>query len=211
MEVPPAISVIGWLSRGLFRDTLFAVKVFPVLVGVMTIFLLGIFIKELGGGRSAQIIGATSFLLSPAFLGSNGLFQPVSFNQFFWFLTAFALLKTLNYRESNQNDSIKHWLALGVIVGLGILTKYSIAFFLIAIFVGMLFTKHRGVFLTKYSYIAELIALVIAAPNLWWQYSHDFPIIRHMTNLRATQLVNVTWQSFFRLSLFFTFWVPSYG
>ena len=203
MEVPPAISVIGWLSRGLFGDTLFAVKVFPVLVGVMTIFLLGIFIKELGGGRSAQIIGATSFLLSPAFLGSNGLFQPVSFNQFFWFLTAFALLKTLNYRESNQNDSIKHWLALGVIFGLGILTKYSIAFFLIAIFVGMLFTKHRGVFLTKYSYIAALIALVIAAPNLWWQYSHDFPIIRHMANLRATQLVNVTWQSYFSSQFIF--------
>ncbi len=205
MEVPPVISILGWISRGLFGDTLLAVKIFPVLVGVATIFLLGVFIRDLGGGKWAQIIGATGFLLSPAYLGSNGLFQPVSFNQFFWFLSVVVLLKILNYRQIHKKESIQLWLIFGGIAGLAFLTKYSIVFFFIGIISALLLTPFRKVFLSKYPYLAILLYVIIISPNLWWQISHDFPIAKHMTDLKATQLVNVSWQDYFSSQFVFHF------
>ena len=205
MEVPPMISVIGLVARGLFGDTFFAVRFFPVFIGVVTIYLLGVFIKELGGGRIAQLLGAFAFVLSPAYLGSNGLFQPVSFNQFFWFLSAFVLLKVINHKANNGKRSMKWWLILGAVAGLGFLTKYSIVFFFIGLLVGLLFTPYRKIFFSKYPYLAGLIALIIVSPNIWWQVSHDFPIASHMADLRATQLVNVTWQDYFSSQFMFHF------
>ncbi len=196
MEVPPMISIIGWISKGIFGSTLFAVKFPPALIGALTILLLGVLVKELGGKKWAQIISASAFLLSPAFLGSNDLFQPVSFNQFFWFLIALIVIKIIN-RWDEGHSHIRLWILLGVVAGLGILTKYSIIFFFAGLFGALLLTKYRDLLKIKYPYVALAITLVFISPNLWWQYSHDFPIVRHMEDLRATQLVNVTWQSFF--------------
>ena len=196
MEVPPMISVIGWISKGLFGSTLFAVKFPPALIGALTIILIGTFVNELGGKKWAQIIGATAFLISPAFLGSNDLFQPVSFNQFCWFLSILVVIKIINAWDRGNNN-IRLWVVLGIVVGLSILTKYSVVFFYAGLFAALLLTTYRDLLKTKYPYLALVIALVIISPNLWWQYSLDFPIVRHMEDLRATQLVNITWQSFF--------------
>ncbi len=185
MEVPPVIAVIGKTARFIFGDTLFAIRFFPALIGAITIILIGIMVKDLGGKKHAQLIGSFGFLISPAFLGSNNLFQPVSFNQFMWFLSAFLLVKIVRYQEK------KYWYYLGIAAGLGFLTKYSIVFLFIAMAGGLLLTPHRKLFLTKYPYISLGIAFLIALPNLWWQASHDFPVVRHMNDLAHTQLVNV--------------------
>ena len=91
---------------------------------------------------------------------------------------------------------IKNWYWLGIVAGFGFLTKYSIIFFFAAMIGSLLLTSHRKIFLTKYPYISWGIALLIAAPNLWWQFAHDFPIARHMEELAATQLVNVSTTGF---------------
>lgn len=196
MEVPPMISIIAWISKGIFGHSLFAVKFPAAMIGAATVLLLGVFIKDLGGKKWAQIIGATAFVFSPAFLGSNQLFQPVSFNQFFWFLSAIVIIKIINEWE-DKNSSLRLWIILGVIAGIGFLTKYSLVFFYAGLFGAFLLTPYRVILKTKYPYIALALMLIIISPNLWWQYSHDFPIARHMEDLRATQLVNITWQSFF--------------
>ncbi len=49
MEVPPMIAVFGKIARSLLGDSLFAVRFFPALIGALTIVLLGIMIRDLGG------------------------------------------------------------------------------------------------------------------------------------------------------------------
>ena len=115
MEVPPMIAVIGKITLSLFGDSLFSIRLFPALVGAATIILIGIMIRDLGGKKYAQFIGCSGFLLSPAFLGSNNLFQPVSFNQLFWFLSAFFMVKIIKYfKETNDIATTKKfWYLLG--------------------------------------------------------------------------------------------------
>lgn len=198
MEMPPLLAVIGKMARFLFGDTLFAVRFFPALIGAVTILLVGIMVRDFGGKKYAQLIAGGAFLFSPVFLGSNNLFQPVSFNQFMWFLAVFVMVKIIkNWDDAqNQTSTNTYWYWLGLIAGLGFLTKYSIVFFFAAMIIGLLLTPYRKIFLTRFPHISLGIALVIALPNLWWQVSHNFPIVRHMNELAATQLVNVSTADF---------------
>jgi len=122
MEVPPVIAVFGKLALRL-GGHLFFVRLFPALIGGITVFLLGVMVKELGGKKWAQSFACLAFILSPAFMRSNTLFQPVSFDLFCWFLASFFIVRLVKYQQP------KYWFYLGIVAGLGFLTKYSIVFF----------------------------------------------------------------------------------
>ncbi|PHN07120.1 glycosyltransferase family 39 protein [Flavilitoribacter nigricans] len=186
MEVPPMIAVIGKLSRLLFGETVFGARFFPALIGAVSILLIGFMVRDMGGKKWAQLLAGTAFLFSPAYLGSNTLFQPVSFNQFCWLLAAFFTVRIIRYGDP------KYWYFLGIAAGVGFLTKYSIAFFFLALIIGFLISPHRQVFRTRYPWISLGVALLIALPNLYWQYDLDFPVVRHMQELSSTQLKNVS-------------------
>ncbi len=183
-EVPPMIAFLARIAS-FFGDSVFAVRLFPAVIGSVTVALIGLLVKDLGGKRWAITFACLAFIVSPAFLRSNWLFQPVSFNQFFWFLSAFWIIRLIKFEDP------KYWYFLGVTAGLGFLTKYSIVFFFMALIIALIFSPHRKWLKTRYPYLAFVIAFLIALPNLFWQYQHNFPVVRHMKELSETQLVNV--------------------
>ncbi len=199
MEVPPMIAVIGNVSRFIFGDTIFAVRFFPALIGAVSIILLVVMVRDMGGRKWAQWLAGFGFLVAPALLRSNTLFQPVSFNQFFWLLAAFFVVKIIRYGHP------RYWYLLGATAGFGFLNKYSITFFMLAMLIGFLLTPHRKVFLSRYPWISMGIALVIALPNLIWQYQHQFPVYRHMQHLAASQLTHVQPADFLASQFLFYF------
>ncbi len=184
MEVPPMIAFLAKIVS-LFGDSVFMVRLFPTLIGSLIVVLIGLLVKELGGKRWAITFACLAFILSPAFMRSNWLFQPVSFNQFFWFLSAFWLIRLI------KSENPKYWYYLGITAGLGFLTKYSIIFFFTALIIAFILSPHRKWFKTKYPYLALGLAFLIALPNLFWQYQHNFPVMEHMRELSETQLVNI--------------------
>ncbi|MEM9931681.1 MAG: glycosyltransferase family 39 protein, partial [Bacteroidota bacterium] len=190
MEGPPIIGWVAGISQLVFGATVWAAKLPVLLVGLLSLWLVFQFVRELGGNKYAQLIAGAGWLLSPAFLGSNNLFQPVSFNQFCWLLTGLAWVRVINYQRP------KDWYLLGGVVGLGLLTKYSIVFYLLGLAGGVLLTKERRFLANKYCWQAVGIALLMWSPNLWWQYSYGFPVASHMQELASTQLVNMSTADF---------------
>ena len=65
------------------------------------------------------------------------------------------------------------------------MSKYSVAFFVLGILIGLLLTKQRKIFLNKHFYLAGLVAFIIFLPNLLWQYHQHFPVLFHMKELAA--------------------------
>ena len=108
MEVPPMIAILAKTATTLFGNTTFAVRFFPMLIGAISVFLVGMLARQLGGKKMAQLVAAGAFLSPPAYLGSNNLFQPVSFNQFCWLLSAYWVVKIIRSGEA------KYWYFLGV-------------------------------------------------------------------------------------------------
>ena len=207
MEGPPVIGWVAGLSQLVLGGTLWAAKIPVVIIGLLSIWLIFDLVREFGGGRSAQFIAGTAWLLSPVYLGSNALFQPVSFNQFCWLLIGWLLVRVINYERP------KDWYLLGLGVGLGLLTKYSVVFYLLALFGGLLLTPQRKLLTNRHLWYAAGIALLMWLPNLVWQYIHGFPVILHMQELAETQLVNMTVMDFLAPQLLFhalsiLIWLP---
>jgi len=199
MEVPPFTPLIGKIAQILFGASLFSARIFPALVGALNVVLIGVMVKDLGGKKWALIFACTAFLISPAFLRTHHLFQPVAFNQFWWFLSAVLLVRIVKYREP------RYWYFLGLVAGIGFMTKYSIVFMYLAFLVGLLVTRHRTWINTKHAHTALAIAFFIALPNLLWQYGYGWPVLKHMEELARNQLVNVSPLGFLEGQLLFHF------
>ena len=190
VSVPPLIGVVSKASTSLFGNTIFALRIFPALIGSLSVWLIAKFVKELKGSTLAVFIACLAFILSPAFLRSNALFQPVSFNQFFWLLSFYFLLKMIRHQDP------KYWIWLMVTWGFAFQNKYSITFVIFATLLGLLMTKHRKLYWSRYFLIGGSIGVLIILPNLIWQYTHHWPVVSHMTELAENQLANVTLSGF---------------
>jgi 4-amino-4-deoxy-L-arabinose transferase-like glycosyltransferase len=191
MDFPPAIAVLAKISRALFGDALFGVRFFPALAGTSTLVLTGLLTRELGGGRFAQGLAMSALLLCALFLRPASMFMPVVFDQLWWTLGFWALIKLA------QSPQKRWWLLLGAVGGLGLLTKFSIGFFAFAIFVGLLFSSQRSALVTRWPYVAALIALLVGSASLIGQIRLDFPVVIHMRELQTYQLRRVTYADFF--------------
>lgn len=185
-SVPPFIALISKFSTFVFGNTVFALRLFPALIGSVSVIIIAKIVKELKGGILAIIIAVLAFIFSPAFLRSNTLFQPVSFNQFFWLFSSYLIVRLLNTKNP------KYWLGLFIVFGIGFLNKYSIAFFIVSSLIAILLTNQRNLLKSKYFFAGGLLGIVIILPNLIWQFNHNWPLINHMKELQKYQLVNVT-------------------
>jgi hypothetical protein len=185
-SVPPFIGFLTKVATTLFGYSEFALNFFPVIAGAVSIFIIALIVKELGGKIFAIVIACLSFLLSIAYLRSNSLMQPVSFDQFFWLLSAYFIVKLINTQDS------RFWYMIMVAWAVGFMNKYLIAGYALSFVVALLLTKHRKLLFSKHFVYGTIIAFVIVLPNLIWQYNHNWPVVHHLSELSQTQLVNVS-------------------
>ena len=105
-------------------------------------------------------------------------------------MIAYSLIRFVGTKENK-------WLYLfGISVGLGMMSKYSVAFITVSVLFGILLTKYRDIFLNRHFWIAALIGFLIFLPNIIWQYKNSFPVIHHMKELQETQLQYISPLSF---------------
>lgn len=190
MSVPPFIAVISRIATDIFGANTFAMRLFPALIGAASVMIIAHIVMELKGNRMAILLACMAFILSPAFLRSNTLLQPVSFNQFFWLFSGYLIIRMIN------RESPGLWIWVFVVWGVAFLNKYSISVFMIAILSGMLISRHRKILFSRYFLFGAVISLIIIAPNILWQYRHGWPLIFHMAELQKYQLVNVSLAGF---------------
>lgn len=196
-SVPPLSSWIAWIILQL-GNGVFWVKFFPALFGALTILVVWKIIEALNGGWFALCMGAIALLMS-VLLRINILFQPNSFEYFIWTCVYYFIIQYIQTQKSS-------WLyGMAISMGLGILNKYNIAFLLLGFLPALLITEHRKLFSNKHFYLAILVSLIIVAPNLYWQWANDFPVIKHMQELERTQLVNVKRGNFIKEQFLFFF------
>jgi hypothetical protein len=182
MEFPPLIAVFGKIATTLFGDSVFAVRILPTLAGVLILVLTAKMVKEMGGNLLALMLVCTSFLGVFAFWRNHTLFQPVVFDQFFWTLGSFWLLKFI---KTNQ---YKYLFFVGVTAGFGLLNKYTMLFWGAGLATSFLFYQKGSIYKQKWIWLAGSISLLLFIPNIVWQAQHNWPVIGHLTGLYEVQL-----------------------
>ncbi|HZP62371.1 MAG TPA: glycosyltransferase family 39 protein [Terriglobales bacterium] len=180
VDQPPLIALFAWLTRHLFGTSLFSIRLLPALAGMLTVWLTGRIARELGGGRFAQALAALCSACAGVYLVLGHLFTMNVFEPLFWMGCAYVVISII--KTGNQ----KLWLWFGVLSGIGLENKYSMAVFGFGIVLGLLLTRERKAFAGKWIWIAGLIALVIFLPNLIWNVRHHYPFLELMHNIRQS-------------------------
>ena len=180
LENPPLLSWLGMISSWL-GGSAFWIKFWPSLFGTLTVIITCLLTAELGGKAFAQFIAGLA-ILGGAYMRMHFLFQPNALEIFFWTLSLYFLVRFIKNKER------KFLFAFVISISLSWWSKYSVAFLAAAIFIALLLSAHRFIFLKKQTYAALLLGLILILPNLVWQYYHKWPLVHHMHELQETQL-----------------------
>jgi hypothetical protein len=174
---PPLTPFVERVGLQLFGVSMVGLRLFSVVAQALAIVVTGLMARELGGGRRAQVAAALAVATSglPVFEGTE--FQYSSFDYLWWVLIAYFVIRLL------KTENPRWWLMLGVFVGLGLITKYSILFFIAGIVSGMLLSSARRYFASGWFWGGVAVALLIFAPNFIWQVRHGFISVHFLQHI----------------------------
>ncbi len=119
------------------------------------------------------MLAAIGVGFSPILLATNGLFQPVSFDSLATIVVLWLALRLLLGRGS--------WIALGVAVGIGLETKYTLAIPLVLL-VAAVAVWRRDLLRSRGVLLAAAIAAVLIVPNLVWEAQHGWVSVHWFVN-----------------------------
>ncbi|NHN24394.1 glycosyltransferase family 39 protein [Flavobacterium jejuense] len=181
-EFPPFIALAGKLSHFLFGYSLFGMRLFPTLAGITILILTCLIAIEIGGRKKAVLLSGVLILVFIPFYRNHLLFQPVAFDQLFWTLSFYYLVRFL------KTEAHKYLLLLGISLAIGFLNKYTIVILIVAILIGLLVTQKGKIIKNKWLYSTGFISFCMVLPNLIWQMQHHFPVLKHFQKLNEKQL-----------------------
>ena len=190
---PPMAAYSIGLGTLIFGNTVFGVKVMAVIwfAGINFLFLQTLWL----------IFLMYKPQLSTEELGSYSFFGLILFNLsifthlyaitmvpdtpllYFWILTLHFFLKFIQTRER------KWWFWMGLALGLGMVSKYTMIAIVPALFTALLLKKDlRRYLITPYPYLMLLIMLIIFSPVILWNAQHHWASFGFQFTHRAEKL-----------------------
>jgi len=179
---PPVTPFLARIALGLFGLSPIGLRSFAVIAEGLIMLLTGLMIRDLGGNRWAQIIGAVAVTTTPIVVVQGGLFQYETFDYFFWVLLAFTVIRLL------KTEDPRWWLAIGAAIGLGMMNKYTIAYSIAGVVIGVIVTRNRHYLKSKWLWIGALLALMLWLPNLIWQFQNHFISLYFLASIHARDI-----------------------
>jgi hypothetical protein len=171
--------------------------VFSVIAQAAVIVVTGLMACELGGGRLAQATSAVAVALAPLALFEGTEFQYTSFDYLWWVLTAYFVIRLL------KSDDPRWCVAIGAVIGVGFMTKYTMGFFVAGIVGGLLLTRARHLLASQWFWIGVTLAFLICLPNLIWQFRHDFISLHFLQHIHKRDVGEGRAEGFFK----YQFWI----
>lgn len=199
----PMIAYLIWFGTALFGDTEFGIRSMAVLFSALSSLVLYHFCKNISNEK-VGVLSALSLQIVPLFSAYGVIFTIDSPFVFFWILSLFLLHRAMEGHvvssgaarasspqskahadetapsKKSEGSRAMLWIATGISVGLGLLTKYTMAFFPICAVLFLLGSKDkRRLLLTPGPYLALAVSLLVFSPVIIWNAAHDWVTFRH--------------------------------
>lgn len=196
----PMIAYLIYIGTSIFGDTVFGIRIMAVVFSALSSVYLFKLVSEMYDDKKAigerqkanvgliALISALLFQIIPLFAPFGIIFTIDSPFIFFWILSLYLFWEAIisenrgqkaGDRLKTQNSKLRNWLFLGIAVGLGLLTKYTMAFFYFCAFLFLLFSEKRYLLKSYKPYTALLISLLVFSPVIIWNIQHEWLTIRH--------------------------------
>ncbi|HYN77069.1 MAG TPA: glycosyltransferase family 39 protein [Lamprocystis sp. (in: g-proteobacteria)] len=167
---PPAVAVLG-LGTRLDPGSAFAARLGGLLAGTLTLLVIARLYVNSGLVRRDDLTVALVLLFASVAGLVGGILTTPD--------TALALAWALVLHEAERAlaGNRRRWLTVGLAVGLGLLSKHTMVLVGPVLLWAILRSDPR-VLRTPWPWLGALLALLVFAPNLWWNANHDWVTLR---------------------------------
>jgi hypothetical protein len=179
VDQPPLIPFLIRVCRAVLGDSLRSIRFIPALASSLLIVQTAALARELGGKRFALLLSAVTILIAPQYLSNGSLLTTNCLEPNLWMGCAYFAILAI------KRSDPRYWLWFGVIAGVGLEEKYTIALFGFGVVAGLLITEHRRLFLNKWIWFGGAAAFLVFLPNLLWNMHYRWPFLQLMHNIRA--------------------------
>ena len=174
LDHPPMIGWIGGLFSAIFGNNEFGARFGPLLMSTLFLVLVYRFAYWLYKDDSIAFRVGLLFTLIPLFTAGSFMLLPDAPLSLFWLASLMVFYRITVTGNGNL------WLLLGVVWGLGMLSKYNM-FSLpgcIALFL-LLSARHRFWFLRLKMWLGLGLGLLIFSPVVIWNIQRGFPSLTY--------------------------------
>jgi hypothetical protein len=170
---PPIVAWAIAATTGVFGDQEWAVKLASPLVIAATSWGVGSLASAVFGTHT-RILAGTLFLTLPGIAYAAGIIATDPFLMFFWVYALLCVYKAVHTGE-------RRWfIGLGIAAGAGMMAKFAMIYLALGIAVYCFSSRRaRLALLNRDLLLAALIALILYAPNIWWNAAHGFVSYLH--------------------------------
>jgi len=196
VEYPPLTPFIARGIIAVFGVSAIALKFTAALAMTIAVWLTGVMTRDLGGKRPAQAIAMLCTAAAPLGITNTRFFSYQTFDYLWWVLAAYLIIRLVK-----TNDP-RWWLALGAVLGLGVMNKYSIPFLVAGIAVGVILTPLRNHLKSPWLWAGAVLAGLIFLPNIIWMAQHnwitlEFQAVTRMRNIEMGRTDNFLLQQLY--------------
>jgi len=171
VDHPPFFVYVLALHRELVGDSLVALRLLPASLGVLTTLLTGWMARRMGGGSFAQVLAMLAVIVSPQCQVLFSFFSVNCLELLLWATACAVFIELLRSPRSPR------WVLLGGVLGISLLTKHTTMLLVAGLAVAILLSPLRRALRSPWPWLGALTAVVIFAPNLYWQAVHGWPSI----------------------------------
>ncbi len=182
----PAIAYLIHLGTSLFGDTEFGIRFMAIIFSALGSFLLFRLVRLMCGDSLTALYTAVLFQIIPLYAAFGVIFTIDSPFLLFWIVSLLLMWRAVSGQQSRNETSspepgtsVTLWIALGVSLGLGLLTKYTMAFFAVAAFLFLVFSERRSLLKTAGPYLTLVISAAIFSPVVLWNMQHEWITLKH--------------------------------
>jgi 4-amino-4-deoxy-L-arabinose transferase-like glycosyltransferase len=179
VDQPPLTPALAGLARLLLGDSLLGLRLLPAVAVGALVMVTGLLTRELGGGRAAQLLAAACVAASAVTLGTGHLHSTTTYDLLAWAVGLWLLARLLGTGDRRL------WLPIGLVVGVGLLNKPTVAQLAVAVLVGLLADRDaRRLLASRWLLAGAAVAALLWAPYLAWQAGHGWPQLAVFADLR---------------------------
>jgi Dolichyl-phosphate-mannose-protein mannosyltransferase len=170
VDQPPLVPLLAAATQA-FGESLWLLRLPAALAAAALVPLTAALVRLLGGNAGAALIAGAASAISPVLIGLSATLFTSSFDALEWTALAYFVARSV----LRGDDRALLW--AGLIAGVAFEAKYGVVLWLIGLALGLVLTPERRLFARRSLWLGALLALLIAAPNLWWQTFAGWPFL----------------------------------
>jgi dolichol-phosphate mannosyltransferase len=193
LDHPPMVAWLIWLGTNVFGTTEFGVRFGALCAGIVASFFVYRLTRNLFDEASA-LVALVLMQLLPFFFFAGILMTPdapmtAAWAALLYFLERALLAGRATERSASESPpGASAWWGVGLALGLGLLSKYTIGMLVPAMLIFIAWDAQSRTWLRNWRpYVAGLLALALFFPVIYWNATHEWASFAFQTSRRLAE------------------------